>query len=113
MSLEAANLCRRLLSRPNGKRRSTSPRGGASGAAPSLTPTEPTAFLQSVPYVAEEADRADVNRLAAARHASSTRHQVPTDRLLLGEFASGSGDYAIAVGAQGAYIPCGTRFAGD
>jgi len=65
MSLEAADRGRRRADRTESQG-APLPVAGASGAAPSLTPTEPTAFLQSIPYVAEEADRADVNHPAAA-----------------------------------------------
>ena len=56
MSVAAAAL-RWMRTGAGGGQASTSPHGGASGAAPSLTPRPPTAFLRSCPSVAGEADR--------------------------------------------------------
>jgi hypothetical protein len=54
MSL-AATALRWLRTGTGGRQASTSPHGGASGAAPSLTPCTATAFLRSCPTVAQEA----------------------------------------------------------
>jgi len=59
MSVEAAHR-RPPYGWPAGARASTSPRSGASGAATSLTPTGPTAFLQSCPLRPQGADRTSV-----------------------------------------------------
>ena len=79
--MEAAG--RRWLRRwPDSKQASTGPRSGASGAAPSLTPREPTAFLQAVrqqrekstEYAQASGGSGDTRRAGTAKSASPGRH---------------------------------------
>src|SRR5215469_5813819 len=57
VNVESAHI-RAHGNRSDGVRTSTFPQGGASGAAPSLTPTRPTAFLRQCPAQSGRADSA-------------------------------------------------------
>jgi hypothetical protein len=102
MSL-AATALRWMRTGTGGRQASTSPHGGASGAAPSLTPCTATAFLRSCPTVVQEPD---------------SRCQTSFWGMLL-TAVRGSGlgkqDWkpGLAVEIQGAYKACGTRFIDD
>jgi hypothetical protein len=59
----------RLTNEPTGKRASTGPPLGASGAAPSLTPSEPTAFLRDSVFMRRVAGCAGTGRQEVCRAA--------------------------------------------